>query len=218
MRTLDYVPEDLEGLEQQLADTYFCNFSVFHSLPDSWAVNQLFPILPIHRLKERPTRRGILADITCDSDGKIDRFIDLRDVKKTLELHPLNGEGYMLGAFLVGAYQEILGDLHNLFGDTNIVHVTLEENGEVDVTTVVKGDSVQEVLSFVEYSPADLLAQVRRDVELALRRNRISLEESASFLLFYETSLSSYTYLTSHAPTLAAATNSEGERIETTPA
>jgi arginine decarboxylase len=197
VRTLDYVPDELAGLEIQLADTYFCNFSIFHSLPDSWAIKQLFPIMPIHRLRERPTRRGVLADITCDSDGKIDRFIDLRDVKKSLELHSFKGESYFLAAFLVGAYQEILGDLHNLFGDTNVVHVRLDENGMVDVENVVKGETVAEVLSFVEYNPAELLAQVRRDVELALRRGLITLDESAGFLRFYESSLGAYTYLTS---------------------
>ena len=119
------MPEELEGLETALADTYFCNFSMFQSLPDSWAIDQLFPIMPIHRLNEEPTRRAVLADITCDSDGKIDHFIDRRDVKHVLELHPLNDDDYYLGIFLVGAYQEILGDLHNLFGDTNTVHVSL---------------------------------------------------------------------------------------------
>ena len=120
---LDYMPEELEGLDSLLSDTYFCNFSLFQSMPDSWAVKQLFPIMPIHRLEEEPFRHGILGDISCDSDGKVDQFIDRRDVKKTLPLHNFTGEPYFLGAFLVGAYQEILGDLHNLLGDTNAVHV-----------------------------------------------------------------------------------------------
>ena len=197
VETLDFVPEELEGLEAQLSDTYFCNFSVFHSLPDSWAIKQLFPIVPIHRHRERPTRRAVLADITCDSDGKIDRFIDLRDVKRTLELHPYDGSSYCLGAFLVGAYQEILGDMHNLFGDTNIAHVMLDENGDVELDTVVRGDTVREVLSFVEYSPNELLEQVRKDVELAVRRDCITVKESATFLRFYESSLGAYTYLNS---------------------
>ena len=124
-KELDYFPEELEGLDGMLSDTYFCNFSLFQSMPDSWAVKQLFPIMPIHRLNEMPTRSGVLGDISCDSDGKIDQFIDRRDVKRTLPLHPFNGEPYLMGAFLVGAYQEILGDLHNLFGDTNAVHVSL---------------------------------------------------------------------------------------------
>src|SRR5580698_2960316 len=125
-KQLDYFPEELEGLDGLLSDTYFCNFSLFQSMPDSWAVKQLFPIMPIHRLEEEPFRHGILGDISCDSDGKVDQFIDRRDVKKTLPLHSFNGEPYFLGAFLVGAYQEILGDLHNLFGDTNAVHVSLD--------------------------------------------------------------------------------------------
>jgi len=123
------IPEELEALEKQLSDTYFCNFSVFQSLPDSWAIDQLFPIMPIHRLNERPTRQAVLADITCDSDGKIEHFIDKREVKDALELHPLNNDDYYLGIFLVGAYQEILGDLHNLFGDTHAVRVPLGPNG-----------------------------------------------------------------------------------------
>jgi arginine decarboxylase len=207
VRRLDYVPEDLEGLEAQLSDTYFCNFSVFQSLPDSWAVQQLFPILPIHRLSEPPTRRAILADITCDSDGQVNRFIDLRDVKQTLELHPFNGRSYYLAAFLVGAYQEILGDLHNLFGDTNSVHISLDEDGEVNVDTVVKGDAVDKVLSYVQYSDVELLSQVRKDVELALREKRITLEEAARFLEFYESSLKGYTYLSSRQKQYAFASS-----------
>ena len=127
VRELREVPEELEGLERALSDTYFCNFSMFQSLPDIWAIDQLFPIMPIHRLGEEPTRRAVLADITCDSDGKIDHFIDRRDVKDVLELHPINGQDYYLGIFLIGAYQEILGDLHNLFGNTNTVHVSLAQ-------------------------------------------------------------------------------------------
>ncbi|MBI4604637.1 MAG: biosynthetic arginine decarboxylase, partial [Planctomycetes bacterium] len=202
VRNMDFVPEELEGLDTMLSDTYFCNFSVFQSLPDSWAIQQLFPIMPIHRLREEPRRRGILADITCDSDGKVDRFIDLRDVKKTLELHEIEHEGhggaegeYYLAAFIVGAYQEILGDLHNLFGDTNSVHVSLDESGNINVDTVVKGDTVQEVLSYVQYSASELIAQMRKDVETALREKRITLEESARFLKFYEQGTGSYTYL-----------------------
>ncbi|MGQ9590982.1 MAG: biosynthetic arginine decarboxylase, partial [Planctomycetota bacterium] len=196
VQSMDYVPEDLEGLEGQLSDTYFCNFSVFQSLPDSWAVQQLFPVMPIHRLREEPRRRGILADITCDSDGKVDKFIDLKDVKKSLELHDPNGGEYLLAAFLVGAYQEILGDLHNLFGDTNSVHVSMDDSGNPIVETVVKGDTVQEVLSYVQYSPGELVAQMRKDVESALREKRITLEEAARFLRFYEAGMQSYTYLT----------------------
>src|SRR5690606_26328176 len=167
-RNQAHVPEELEGLEKALSDTYFCNFSMFQSVPDAWAVDQLFPICPIHRLTEEPTRRATLADITCDSDGKIDSFIDLRDVKHVLELHPKqDGQEYYLGIFLVGAYQEILGDLHNLFGDTHTVHVQLSPDCDYDVKEVVAGDTVGEVLQFVDYSPTDLLNRMRNNVELA---------------------------------------------------
>src|SRR4029079_17105212 len=151
-RQLEFVPEELEGLDAMLSDTYFCNFSLFQSMPDSWAIKQLFPVMPIHRLNERPTRHAVLGDITCDSDGKIEQFIDRRDVKRTLPLHPFNGEPYLLGAFLLGAYQEILGDLHNVFGDTNAVHVALDENGDEVLDTVIKGDTVREALDYVEYN------------------------------------------------------------------
>src|SRR5436305_2678056 len=137
---LDFFPEELEGLDGMLSDTYFCNFSLFQSMPDSWAVKQLFPIMPIHRLDESPTRHAVLGDISCDSDGKVDQFIDRRDVKKTLSLHAFNGKPYYLAAFLVGAYQEILGDLHNLFGDTHAVHVNLGPNNDVILDAVIRGD------------------------------------------------------------------------------
>ncbi len=195
VRELEYVPEELQGLEGLLSDTYFCNFSVFQSLPDSWAIKQLFPIMPIHRLKEQPTQRAILGDITCDSDGKVDQFIDLRDVKNVLELHPFNGQPYYLGAFLLGAYQEILGDLHNLFGDTNAVHISIDDDGEVNLDAVVKGDTVREVLAYVQYNADELLTRMRKDVERAVRANKISLEESRLLLRFYEAGLEGYTYL-----------------------
>ncbi|TLY89557.1 MAG: biosynthetic arginine decarboxylase, partial [Gammaproteobacteria bacterium] len=156
-RKLERLPEELEDLESILSDTYFCNFSVFQSLPDSWAIDQLFPILPIHRLDERPTRTAVLADITCDSDGKIDHFVSLRDVKRTLELHELRGEEkYYLAAFLVGAYQETLGDLHNLFGDTHVVHVRLHDEGGWWIEEIVKGDTANKVLEYMEYDVAEL--------------------------------------------------------------
>jgi arginine decarboxylase len=192
---LDYTPEELQGLAPLLSDTYFCNFSVFQSMPDSWAVHQLFPVMPIHRLNEAPTRRAVLGDITCDSDGKIDQFIDLRDVRSTLELHTFNGEPYYLGAFLLGAYQEILGDLHNLFGDTNAVHVSLDDDGAVNLDSVVKGDTVREVLSYVQYNGDELIARLRKDVERAVRNGKITLNESKQLLRFYETGLDGYTYL-----------------------
>jgi arginine decarboxylase len=197
IRTLPYVPDDLANLERDMADTYFLNFSLFQSLPDSWAINQLFPVLPLHRLNEQPTRHAVLADITCDSDGKIDRFIDLRDVKRTLELHALRpNEPYYLGFFLVGAYQEILGDMHNLFGDPNIVHVDLDEHGRARVSHVVRGDRTEEVLSYVEYFEQDVLTRIRRHIERSLEEGRMTFEESALLQRRYEAGLASYTYLT----------------------
>src|SRR6202795_2841727 len=169
---LDYFPEELEGLDGLLSDTYFCNFSLFQSMPDSWAVKQLFPIMPIHRLEEEPFRHGILGDISCDSDGKVDQFIDRRDVKKTLPLHPFTGEPYYLGAFLVGAYQEILGDLHNLFGDTNTVHVSLDEEDDYRIEVVINGDTVTDVLRYVRYNRDELVAKVRQATEAALKAKR----------------------------------------------
>ena len=195
VRELREVPEELEGLERALSDTYFCNFSMFQSLPDIWAIDQLFPIMPIHRLGEEPTRRAVLADITCDSDGKIDHFIDRRDVKPVLELHPVNGQDYYLGIFLIGAYQEILGDLHNLFGNTNTVHVSLAAGGGYQIEHVVTGDTVTDVLKYVSYSREELVARVRRFAELAVRANRMSLDETRSMLRLYEEGLAGYTYL-----------------------
>lgn len=194
-RQLPYVPDELEDLRRTLSDTYFCNFSVFQSAPDSWAVDQLFPIVPIHRLDERPTRRAILADITCDSDGKVDRFIDLHDVKDGLELHELNGEPYYLGFFLMGAYQEILGDLHNLFGDTNAVHVTLTGKGIYKVEHVVEGDTVTEVLEYVQYSRRSLVKSMRQAAEEAVQDGRLSMEEAGRIIQAYINGLEGYTYL-----------------------
>jgi arginine decarboxylase len=194
-RQLEFVPEELEGLDAMLSDTYFCNFSLFQSMPDSWAIKQLFPVMPIHRLNERPTRHAVLGDITCDSDGKIEQFIDRRDVKRTLPLHTFNGEPYYLGAFLLGAYQEILGDMHNLFGDTNAVHVSMDDEGEVVLETVIKGDTVREVLDYVEFNVESLVRQFRTSVELAVRESRIGYEEAGRFVRYYEEGLQGYTYL-----------------------
>jgi arginine decarboxylase len=195
MRQMEFVPEELAGLDALMSDTYFCNFSLFQSIPDSWAIKQLFPIMPIHRLNERPTRHAVLGDITCDSDGKIDRFIDRRDVKRSLPLHALNGEAYYLGAFLIGAYQEILGDLHNLFGDTNAVHVSMDSSDDVVVEAVIKGDTVSEVLEYVEFDPRTLMRQLRASVEQAIRENRIDDRQAGRLLRFYEDGLTGYTYL-----------------------
>jgi arginine decarboxylase len=192
---MEDVPEDLLGLDDAMADTYFCNFSLFQSCPDSWAIKQLFPVMPIHRLNTPPTTHAVLGDITCDSDGKIDTFIDRRDVKRTLPLHKFNGEPYYLGVFLTGAYQEILGDLHNLFGDTHAVHVSLDEGGNVVLDAVIKGDTVRQVLDYVEFDAETLVRKLRHDVELAVREGKISYEESGRMLEFYEQGLHGYTYL-----------------------
>jgi arginine decarboxylase len=191
----DSIPEELEPLEKGLADTYYANLSVFQSMPDHWAVKQLFPILPIHRLDEKPMRRGVFVDLTCDSDGKIDQFIDMHDVKDVLELHTWNGGPYYMGVFLVGAYQEILGDLHNLFGDTDAVHVTLADDGNYRVERVVEGDDVEHVLSYVQYDRRALIEKVRVTIEESLRRGQITLEESARLRRRYEQGLGEYTYL-----------------------
>ena len=198
IRELDYVPDDLEGLEKNLSDTYYGNFSVFQSAPDHWAVKQLFPTLPLHRMNERPTRRGIIADLTCDSDGKVDQFIDLRSVKDCLELHAWDGRPYYLGMFLVGAYQEILGDLHNLFGDTNAVHVSLAHDG-YRIAHVVEGDSVSEVLGYVQYDRRYLSQCMRQANEEALRKGLLTFEESALLMRRFEDGMSGYTYLEEEA-------------------
>jgi len=192
---LDYVPEELQGLDPMLSDTYFCNFSLFQSMPDSWAIKQLFPVMPIHRLNECPTRHAVLGDITCDSDGKIDQFIDRRDVRRTLRLHEFNGQPYYLGAFLIGAYQEILGDLHNLFGDTNTVHVDLNENGDVILEEIVKGETVSEVLDYVQFHDKDLIHRLQSAVERAVREGLIDHQQAGRFVRFYEDGLDGYTYL-----------------------
>ncbi len=182
----------IEDLEAQLIDRYFCNFSVFQSLPDSWAIDQLFPIMPIHRLDEEPVRRGTLQDITCDSDGKIDFFTGGRAGRPSLELHPVrNGDRYILGIFLTGAYQEILGDLHNLFGDTNAVHIRLEDGGYA-VTDLVHGDTVTEVLAYVQFHASDLLTTFRRKVSAARGLTR---QEANAFIADYVAGLEGYTYL-----------------------
>jgi arginine decarboxylase len=185
-------PEIASHLEAALVDRYFCNFSVFQSLPDNWAIDQLFPIMPIHRLLEKPTRRGTLQDVTCDSDGVIDRFTGGRKGKPSLELHPWNeNDPYILGIFLTGAYQEILGDLHNLFGDTNAVHVRLK-NGGYEVTDLVHGDTVTEVLNYVQFHASDLLTTFRRKVSGAKDLTR---QESNTFIADYVAGLEGYTYL-----------------------
>lgn len=196
----DDLPEPLHALPDRLADLYFVNLSVFQSLLDSWGIGQLFPIMPIHRLDEEPTRRGVLADITCDSDGLVDRFPGDGEPKSTLELHELrtDDEGrmapYYLGVFLTGAYQETLGDLHNLLGDTNAVHVCRGANGW-RIETVVEGETVREVLSYVQFEPEEMRRQLRHDVEAAIEADRITPSEGASLRRFLDESLQGYTYL-----------------------
>jgi len=186
--------EDLAELDVILSDVYFGNFSLFQSLPDTWAIDQLFPIMPIHRLDEAPTKRVILADITCDSDGKIDEFIDDNRTKPILEVHALNGEPYTLAVFLVGAYQETLGDLHNLFGDAHAVHVELDD-GDWTINEIVRGDTAREVLGYVQYDPDRFYSVMSRDCENARRQGRLSVQETRALMAFYETGLNSYTYL-----------------------
>ncbi|MEE2962323.1 MAG: biosynthetic arginine decarboxylase [Myxococcota bacterium] len=192
---LEYIPDDFGGMDSLLSDTYYGNFSVFQSLPDSWAVDHLFPTLPIHRLNQEPTRLGIIADLTCDSDGKIDKFINVHGERKTLQLHPFTEAPYYIGVFLVGAYQETLGDLHNLFGDTNAVHVSVDSKGNYSLEHVVIGDSVGEVLSYVEYDQSELLRCFRLNAEKAVRSGALSLEECAEILKRYQEGLQGYTYL-----------------------
>lgn len=196
IRSLDYVPDELEGLERFISDTYYCNFSVFQSLPDHWAIKQLFPVCPIHRLTERPTRKATLGDITCDSDGKIDQFIDLHDVRNTIDLHDLKArQTYYLGVFLVGAYQESLGDLHNLFGDTHTVHVSITGRGKYHIDKIIEGDRVRDVLGYMQYQKRDVMNAFRRAVEAGIEDERITLKESARVQRFLEEALEGYTYL-----------------------
>ncbi|HEX8276695.1 MAG TPA: biosynthetic arginine decarboxylase [Longimicrobiaceae bacterium] len=189
-------PEEYEDILPELSailvDRYFCNFSLFQSLPDSWAIDQLFPIMPVHRLDEEPTRFGTLQDVTCDSDGKIDRFVGWRKAKPSLELHTFrHEEPYVLGIFLTGAYQEILGDLHNLFGDTNAVHIRLTDGG-YEIGDLVHGDTVTEVLNYVQFNSQDLIATFRRKVQKA---RGISRAEANAFIADYIAGLAGYTYL-----------------------
>lgn len=190
------LPEELEKLPSMMADTYYCNFSVFQSAPDSWAIDQLFPIMPLQRLTEEPKRRAVLVDLTCDSDGKIDKFIDLRDVKNVLEVHEPDGEPYYLGIFLLGAYQEILGDLHNLFGDTNAVHVDIADNDRgYTLRAVLEGDTIEEALNYVHYDRKLLVNAFRGAIEGACDDGKLSIKEGRKLLKQYRENMDSYTYL-----------------------
>ena len=201
-KTLKHQPEELKKLDKLLADKYFCNFSLFQSLPDSWAIDQLFPIVPLQRLNERPTRSATIQDITCDSDGKIANFVTNRNISHILPVHTVRkNEPYYLGVFLVGAYQEILGDMHNLFGDTNAVHISVKD-GKYSIDQIFDGetveevlDYVQEVLSYVQYKPKELVRQLERWVTKSVKQGKISLEEGKEFLSNYRSGLYGYTYL-----------------------
>jgi len=192
---LKFVPAELENLESVISDTYYCNFSVFQSIPDSWAIDQLFPIMPVHRLLELPSRNAIIADITCDCDGKIDKFIDLHDVSRTIALHELKeNEDYYLGVFLVGAYQETLGDLHNMFGDTNVVSVKILDDGKYELINEIHGDSVEDVLSYVEYDPKDMRARLTAKAEKAIKEGLITAKDRREIVSAYDDGLRGYTY------------------------
>lgn len=194
-KSLKHTPEELKNLDKKLADKYFCNFSLFQSLPDAWAVDQLFPIVPLQRLNERPTRSATLQDITCDSDGKITNFVTNRNISHILPVHTLRkNEPYYLGVFLVGAYQEILGDMHNLFGDTNAAHITVKD-GRYHIDQIFDGETVEEVLNYVQYNPKKLVRQLEVWVTKSVKQGKISLEEGKEFLSNYRSGLYGYTYL-----------------------
>jgi len=192
---LKHVPEELVHLPKLLSDKYFCNFSLFQSLPDSWAIDQIFPIIPIHRLDEKPNRSATIQDITCDSDGKIDNFISTRNLSYDLPVHALNSkEPYYIGVFLVGAYQEILGDLHNLFGDTNAVHVSVDNKGYY-IDQIIDGETVAEVLDYVQYNPKKMVRTLETWVTSSVKAGTITAEEGKEFLSNYRSGLYGYTYL-----------------------
>ncbi|HQC52817.1 MAG TPA: biosynthetic arginine decarboxylase [Lentisphaeria bacterium] len=195
VKRLKYIPDEFEGLDKALADIYYGNLSIFQSLPDSWAIKQIFPIMPIHRLNERPSRNAIISDITCDCDGKIEQFVDLHDERHTLPLHELReNEEYYLAVFLVGAYQETLGDLHNLLGDTNVVSINLTSDRHYEIVQELEGDSVADVLSYVEYNPAALRDSFKQRAELAVRENLITPTERRAIMTAFENGINGYTY------------------------
>jgi arginine decarboxylase len=195
LNDMERVPPELSDLKESLADIYYGNFSLFQSLPDIWAIDQMFPIMPVHRLAEKPDRLAMIADITCDCDGKIDRFIGDAEPSKTLAVHALrDGEEYYMGVFLVGAYQETLGDLHNLFGDTNVVSVRIQEDGGFEFVKEIHGDTIADVLSYVEFDPKDIQLRYRNSAERAVREGRITARERQDLINAFNTSLRGYTY------------------------
>ena len=192
---LKHTPKELADIDSTLADIYYGNFSVFQSLPDAWAIDQLFPVMPVHRLTEFPSRKAVISDITCDSDGRIDKFIDPQGMRTSLDLHPLvDGDEYYLGVFLVGAYQETLGDLHNLLGDTNVVSIRISEDGSYQFVREIRGDSVADILDYVEYDPRRILEDLREAAERAVREKRITPSERYKILQTFEDGLRGYTY------------------------
>ena len=192
---LKHTPKELADIDSSLADIYYGNFSVFQSLPDAWAIDQLFPVMPVHRLNECPSRQAVISDITCDSDGRLDKFIDPQGMRNSLDLHPLiEGEEYYLGVFLVGAYQETLGDLHNLLGDTNVVSIRISEDGSYQFVREIRGDSVADILDYVEYDPRRILEDLREAAERAVRDKRITPSERYKILQTFEDGLRGYTY------------------------
>ena len=194
-RGMKHIPDELRGLDKLLADKYFCNFSLFQSLPDCWGIDQLFPIMPLQRLDERPSRNCTLQDITCDSDGKISNFVAGGTLSNVLPVHALRkNEPYYIGVFLVGAYQEILGDMHNLFGDTNAAHISVKDD-TYHIDQIIDGETVEEVLEYVQYNPKKLVRQIEQWVTKCVKEGKLSLEEGKEFLSNYRSGLYGYTYL-----------------------
>lgn len=217
---LKYVPDEVEALNKALADQYLCNFSVFQSMPDHWAIQHLFPICPIHRLDEEPNHQATLADITCDSDGKVNKFIDLRDIKDTIPLHTLkNGEPYYIGFFLMGAYQDIMGDLHNLFGRVHEVHVFLDETepGGYYIEEVIAGNNIASVLSTIQYSATDLAKRVKEQIEAKVREGGMKPKEGVDLLNFYERVLNGYTYVNVDEGQMAAQLKQQSQSMDNSP-
>ena len=193
--SMKHPPEELRKVQRMLPDKYFCNFSLFQSLPDAWAIDQIFPIIPISRLEEKPSNRCTIQDITCDSDGKINRFVAPQGMSSSLPVHKLRpGEPYYLGVFLVGAYQEILGDMHNLFGDTNAVHISMTKNG-YEIEQIIDAEAVADVLEYVEYNPKKLVRNLESWVSVSMKKGRITAEEGRQFLNNYRSGLYGNTYL-----------------------
>lgn len=194
VQSMEHIPQELHLLSERIASQYFCNFSVFQSIPDSWAINQVFPMMPIHRLEEEPTLTTTLHDVTCDSDGKVGQFIQYRKVESVLPVHASNDQPYLIGIFLVGAYQEILGDMHNLFGDTNAVHVALNDNGGWRYEQIIKGDKITDVLDYVQFKDEDLLERISRLVGISMGKGLMQTHEAKEFMEYYRTGLYEYTY------------------------